>query len=229
MANVFITGASRGIGLATATAFHAHGNNVAICSRNPLHLEAAKSAHPGLHTFVCDLSDMESVRKTAQSVLETCGLPDILINNGGIYLPGSISDEYPETLETLLDTNVRSAYHFTRAFLPGMKARKSGTIINICSTASLVGFSNGGSYCISKFALHGMTKVLREELKPFGIRVTGVFPGATLTDSWAGVDLPESRFMPAEDIAQMIYTTCMLSARTVVEEIVLRPQEGDIL
>ena len=107
-----------------------------------------------------------------------------------------------------------------------MKARKTGTIINICSIASLQAY--GGSYSISKFAMLGFSKNLREELKEHGIRVISVMPGAVLTDSWAGVDLPKERFMSPEDVAEIVWTSCFVSKRTVIEDIVMRPQLGDI-
>ena len=89
-------------------------------------------------------------------------------------------------------------------------------------------YANGGSYSISKYAMLGMTKVLREEMKQHGIRVTAVLPGATLTPSWAGVDLPASRFIKPEDVAESVYGTYSLSKNSVVEEILIRPMEGDI-
>jgi short-subunit dehydrogenase len=109
-----------------------------------------------------------------------------------------------------------------------MITQGSGYIFNICSIASIQAYAHGGSYSVSKFALLGFTKSLREELKPHNIRVTAVLPGATLTQSWAGVALPAQRFMPAEDIAQSIFDIYNLSPRTVVEELILRPQLGDI-
>jgi hypothetical protein len=96
------------------------------------------------------------------------------------------------------------------------------------SIAGLMAYPNGGAYNVSKHALTGYSKTLRDELKEFNIRVTTIYPGATLTDSWSGVDLPESRFMPPNDIAQSIWDVYQLSDRTVVEDIVLRPQLGDI-
>jgi short-subunit dehydrogenase len=96
----------------------------------------------------------------------------------------------------------------------------------MCSVASLAAYPNGGSYSISKFALHGFSKAIREELKSAGVKVTSLLPGATLTDSWAGVELPESRFMKTEDIADIIWDVSHLSIHTVVEEIVI--QLGDI-
>ena len=101
--------------------------------------------------------------------------------------------------------------------------QQQGHIINICSIASIIPYS---AYSVSKFALLGYTKVLREELKEKGIRVTAILPGATLTPSWNGVDLPKERFMKAEDIAKAVYNCYELSQYTVVEEMVLRPQLG---
>jgi hypothetical protein len=89
-------------------------------------------------------------------------------------------------------------------------------------------YPQGGSYSISKYALLGFSKSLREELKSYNIKVTAVMPGATLTDSWKDSELPEERFIPAEDIASIIYNTTLLSDRTVVEDIIIRPQAGDI-
>jgi short-subunit dehydrogenase len=109
-----------------------------------------------------------------------------------------------------------------------MIRRKGGHIFMMCSTASIIPYTNGGSYCISKFALYGMTKVLREELKEHGVRVTAVLPGATLTASWEGVDLPAERFMKPEDVAQAMFTAWSLSSQAVIEELLIRPQLGDI-
>jgi short-subunit dehydrogenase len=109
-----------------------------------------------------------------------------------------------------------------------MISAKAGHIFTMCSVASLGAYPNGGSYSISKFALLGMTKNLRHELKQHGIKVTAVIPGAAYTDSWKESGLPEQRFMEAEDIASMIYAATLLSPQAVVEEIVMRPQLGDI-
>jgi hypothetical protein len=98
----------------------------------------------------------------------------------------------------------------------------------MCSIASFTAYKNGGSYAITKFALLGFSKSLREELKESGIRVTAVMPGATLTSSWEGVELPEERFMKPEDVAEVIFNAYFISERSVVEEIIIRPQLGDI-
>jgi hypothetical protein len=153
---------------------------------------------------------------------------DVLVNNAGYFIPGEISTEPDGTLESMINANLYSAYHTTRGLVQKMKDRKEGHIFNICSIASIKAYANGGSYAISKFAMLGFSKCLREELKPFNIRVTAVMPGATKTRSWEGADFPDERFMKIEDIAETIWAANNLSSRSVVEEIIIRPQLGDI-
>ena len=143
-------------------------------------------------------------------------------------MPGQIQNEEDGVLESQIEANLYSAYHLTKAILPDMQKCNSGHIFTICSTASITAYTAGGSYCISKFALLGFTKVLREELKTQGIKVTAVLPGATLTPAWDGVNLPDSRFIPAEDVANTLFAASQMSASTVIEEILIRPQLGDI-
>ncbi|HHM20936.1 MAG TPA: SDR family NAD(P)-dependent oxidoreductase, partial [Bacteroidetes bacterium] len=103
-----------------------------------------------------------------------------------------------------------------------------GHIFNMCSIASLIAYPNGGSYTISKFALLGFSKVLREEMKDKGIKVTSILPGATWSASWAGVDLPKSRLMQPRDIARAVWCAWQMEPSAVVEDIVIRPQLGDL-
>jgi len=98
----------------------------------------------------------------------------------------------------------------------------------MCSIASVTAYAAGGSYSVAKFALMGFSKSLRLEGMPHGIRVSAVLPGATLTDSWAGVDLPASRFMDPADVAETIHTAFEINEQTVMEEVLLRPLLGDI-
>jgi short-subunit dehydrogenase len=203
---------------------------VFTCARNAEKLESLKRElnHPLLHTFVADLSDKKQVSNFAQWILNQENKINILINNAGYFLPGQIQNEEDGVLESQIQANLYSAYHLTKAILPSMQKSNSGHIFTICSTASITAYTAGGSYCISKFALLGFTKVLREELKTQGIKVTAVLPGATLTPAWDGVNLPDSRFIPAEDVANTIFSASIMSASTVIEEILIRPQLGDI-
>jgi short-subunit dehydrogenase len=172
-----------------------------------------------------------AVKGEVQGFAKWClsfGTPNVVINNAGQFLPGSIADEDEGVLEKMIATNLYSAYYLTKALLPAMVANKKGHIFNICSIASLQAYPNGGSYGISKFAMLGFNKNLREELKPTGIKVTAVMPGAVYTDSWSGSGVDPQRIMEAEDIAKMIYAATGLSTQAVVEDIVLRPQLSDL-
>lgn len=231
---VVITGGTKGIGRALVERFCQEAYSIITCSRNEIDLDdlqqemEEKYPEAQIFTVVADLSQRQYVTVFAEAVLEV-GMPiEVLINNTGVFMPGQIQTEEEGVLEQTMQTNLYSAYHLTRSLLPTMLAAKRGHIFNICSTASITAYTNGGSYCISKFALLGFSKVLRAELKEKGLRVTSVLPGATYTASWEGSDLPEERFMPAEDVAELIWTCWNLSERSVVEEILLRPQLGDL-
>jgi NADP-dependent 3-hydroxy acid dehydrogenase YdfG len=154
--------------------------------------------------------------------------PDILINNAGTFEPGRVIDEPDGQLEIMLNTNFLSAYHITRILLPSMMKRKSGHIFNMSSIAALQAYPNGGSYSISKFALTGFSKNLREELKPYSIKVTCIYPGAVYTDSWAATGVSPGRIMKPSDIADTIVQISKLSPQAVVEDLVIRPLLGDL-
>ncbi len=233
--NAIITGATKGIGRATAERFAAEGWNLAICARSENDLQLTRAALLQLApqpveiiTFAADVQKKAEVIAFASHVLQRWQQVDVLVNNAGVFLPGDIHKEEEGILETLIETNLYSAYHLTRALLPAMLPFRKGHIFNLCSVASLLAYPNGGSYSISKFALLGFSKVLREELKDKGIKVTAVMPGATWSHSWQGVDLPESRLMQADDIAKAIWGATQLSPAAVIEEIIIRPQLGDL-
>jgi len=232
--NIIITGASKGIGRAIAIKFAQNGFNIAACARNASQLAALKSelevlnTNIQVHTMICDVSQKEQVLQFANFCKSHFTTTDVLINNAGVFLPGNIHNEPDGTLETLINTNLYSAYHLTRAIVPVMLNQQSGHIFNICSVASINAYDSGGSYAISKFALYGFSKNLRHELKKDNIRVTAVLPGAALTDSWKGTTLPDARFIDVDDVAALIFQAHAVSNRTVVEEILIRPMEGDI-
>lgn len=234
--NIVITGASKGLGKAIAERFAADGqaHQLFLCARTKSELEATGAAlrdrfpAVNVYTRVCDVSDKNQLLAFADWVKSLCGKTDILVNNAGIYLPGSAYGEDDGNLESLMEINVYSAYHLTRLLLPAMIKAKSGHIFNMCSIASLNAYPNGGAYGISKYALYGFSKNLREEMKPFGIKVTHVLPGAAYTDSWSGSGVDPNRIMEASDIAGMLYAAAQLSAQACVEEIILRPQLGDL-
>lgn len=233
--NAIITGATKGIGKALTETFAAEGFNIAINSRSAADLADYQSdlqkRYPDQEFLVkaTDMSKKGEVLAFADFVKSQWQDVEVLINNAGVFLPGNISEEENGILESQIDTNLYSAYHLTRAILPVMLPQKRGYIFNMCSIASQIAYPGGGSYSISKFALLGFSKVLREEMKDKGIRVSSVMPGGTWSDSWKNMKhLPYERLMEANDIAIAILAAYKMSPSAVVEEIVLRPQLGDL-
>jgi short-subunit dehydrogenase len=234
--NIVITGASKGLGKAIAEVFakDEQGHAFFLCARNEAALEAtAKDLQERfpknkIHTKTCDVSDKTAMQQFVAWIHGYTTKIDILVNNAGIYLPGSAYGEDDGMLEKMMEVNLYSAYHLTGMIVPGMLQEKSGHIFNICSIASIMAYPNGGAYGISKFALYGFSKNLREEMKPHGIKVTHVLPGAAYTDSWTGSGIDPKRIMEAADVAQMVYAAAQLSPQACVEEIILRPQLGDL-
>lgn len=237
--NVIITGASKGIGKAIATAFAAEGATLFLCARNEVTLYntvaelQARYPTSTIKAKAVDLSVKEAAKAFGDWVLAglkgtTTGTVDILVNNAGTFSPGSTFNEEEGLLEKMMATNLYSAYHLSRALVPSMIAANKGLIVNICSIASLQAYANGGSYSISKFALMGFGKNLREELKPHHIKVMSIYPGAVMTDSWGDFDNSTQRIMEAGDIATMILAATRLSPQAVVEDIIMRPLLGDL-
>lgn len=229
---IVVTGGTKGIGRAIIEKFANEGFDIITCARSSDDLEKLKEEidkkTKGKVSFqVVDVSKRQEVLEFGDFVNEI-GTIDVVVNNAGVFVPGQVHNEEEGALEMMMNTNLYSAYYFTRKVIPSMMERKKGHIFNICSTASIMPYVNGGSYCISKYAMLGMTKVLREELKEHDVKVTAIMPGATLTASWEGIELPEDRFMKAKDVAESVYAAYNLSKSTVIEEIVMRPQLGDI-
>ncbi len=229
-----VTGGTKGIGKAIVLTFAKMGFDVVTCARNADDLQKLKQEVEGMcpgvsvHHLKADLSSRSEIDDFVHFVHLMDRPVDVLINNSGIFVQGSIFDEAEGNLEMMINTNLYSAYHLTRGIIKKMMDARRGHIFNMCSTASIIPYVNGGSYCISKFALYGMSKVLRAEMKTYGIRVTAILPGATLTPSWEGVDLPPERFIKPDDVAQAVKSAYLLSENSVVEEILIRPQLGDI-
>lgn len=230
--NVVITGASQGIGKGIAERFAKEGANLFLVSRNmdkqaKWQQELMEKYRISVSSFNADLSRREEVFAFADAVLSAWEDIDVLINNAGSFVPGSVYNEPEGQLEQMIELNLYSAYHLTRRLVPVMMRKKKGHIFNLCSIAALAAYPNGGSYSISKFALEGFSKNLREELKPYGVKVTSVHPGATFTKAWEGF-ADQSRIMEVEDVANMVYAASSLSATACVEDIILRPQLGDL-
>ncbi len=166
-----------------------------------------------------DMSKKASIHEFANVIRQNWNKVDILINNAGIFLPCPLAD--PNTVdafEKMMDTNLYSAYYMTQEILPLMLPQKAGHIFNMCSIASFMPY---GAYAVSKHAMLGFSRVLREEMKEKGIRVTAIMPGATYTPSWESSSLPEERFMKAEDIAEAVWGCFNLSKQAVVLGLIL--------
>ena len=231
--NVIITGASRGLGKAIAEAFASAGHDLYLTSLNEKRLYDAvqelinKFPSVTIKGKPFDLSKKEQAKEFGKWCVQNCS-PDILVNNAGSFAGSNVHDEIEGSLEEMIETNLYSAYYVSRIIVPEMKKKKKGHIFNMSSIAGLRAYPGGGSYGISKYALHGFSVNLREELKEFNIKVTTVFPGAAYTDSWASSGIAKKRFIEAEDIAKMIYAASQLSLSACVEDIIIRPQLGDI-
>ena len=231
---ILVTGGTKGIGRAVAELFAKEGFHIITCSRNENDLQKLKLEIEQAYTFSkvlyqqADLSDRNTIEAFLKYVQGLQVQVEVVVNNSGLFIPGKISEEDNDALPFMINTNLYSAYYISKTLVKDMIKRRCGHIFTLCSTASIVPYTNGGSYCISKFALYGMTKVLREETKAHNVKVTAILPGATLTASWEGVDLPPERFMKSEDVAQAIWSAYTMSANSVVEEILIRPQLGDL-
>ncbi|WP_415908668.1 SDR family oxidoreductase [Oleiharenicola sp. Vm1] len=231
---MLITGASQGIGAALARTFAAEvkGVRLALVARNARNLRAVAAACARLGAeaaaFPCDTSDEAAVAKAARAVARRGGAVDVLINNAGAFTQAKFVDTSVAEFDRMVAVNLRSAFLVTRAFLPAMLARRSGDVFFMSSIAGLGAYPNAAAYCAAKFGVTGLAQVLRAETKEAGVRVCCVHPGATWTPSWSGSGVAEERLMPAEDVARAFLDVWRLGRRTVVEEIVLRPQRGDL-
>ncbi len=233
MPTFLITGASQGMGRAIAEAFAGEPDaRIALVARNESKLKnVAKTCEARgaeVAVYPCDVTDEAAVIAMAAGIKEQWGAPDVLINNAGAFQPGPLIETSLASFKYQIDVNLTSAFMVTMGFLEAMIARGSGTIFFMGSVASLKAYPGGATYCTAKHGLLGLARSVREETREKGIRVTVLLPGATLTPSWDGADIPEERFMPASDIGKTVRDIYHMSERTVVEEIILRPQEGDL-
>ncbi|NOY78480.1 MAG: SDR family oxidoreductase [Calditrichaeota bacterium] len=228
---VVVTGASEGIGLAVARLFAENGARVVLASRDPEKLKIASAEIQGQSTpITCDVSKPEDVIRLKTAVMETFGTIDILINNAGVTRFKPTWETTLEDWQTILNTNLTGTFLVTRAFLPEFMQKKSGHIVNLVSVAGNTAFPNCSAYCSSKFGQLGFTRVLRQELIPYNVRVTAVLPGATDTAIWNDFEeTPDrGRMMRPRDVAEVVWSACNADVRATPEEIVLRPTSGDV-
>jgi NAD(P)-dependent dehydrogenase (short-subunit alcohol dehydrogenase family) len=232
---ILITGASQGIGAAIAKVFAKQlgkGVKLALVARNAKNLAATArvcaKAGATAEAFVCDVSDAAAVTAMAAAVTKRFGAVDVLINNAGVFAAAPFVETTTDDFDRIVAANLRSAFLVTKEFVPGMIARKHGDVFFMSSIAGLGAYPNSTAYCAAKFGVTGLAAVLRAETRAHGVRVCCVHPGATWAPSWSGSGVAEERIMPAADVARAFFDIYKLGRNTVVEEIVLRPQLGDL-
>lgn len=232
MKNSLITGATKGIGRSIAIAFAKEGINLAICSRNEKDLADFKEEllliNPQIKVvaLVADGSVKEQLLQFAGAAEQQLGFISIVVNNLGLFEAGCILDDGENSFYKLLNTNLMPAYHLYRYFGKTMVAARKGHIFNICSVASINPVAEAGTYSVTKFALLGLSKVMRLEMQPYGVKVTAVIPGSTLTDSWKDADVDKDKFLSPDDIASAIVNIYHMSAAANVDEIIIKPVGG---
>lgn len=231
---VVVTGASQGIGAAIARAFAADvdGVRLALVARNAGRLAAVARSCAALgataEIFPCDVSDEVAVDKLEATVRGRFGAVDVLINNAGKYVGAPFLSTTVAEFDRMVSANLRSLFLVTRVFAPAMVRRRRGDIFNMGSIAGLTALPGASAYSAAKFGVAGLSKTMRAEFKDKGVRVCCVHPGATVSPSWRGSGVSAARMMPAEDVARAFLALFRMTRRTVVEEIVLRPQLGDL-
>ena len=225
--NAIITGATKGIGRAIAIMLAKTGYNLALCSRNRLELEELKMqlACTGVKILVkeVDCGIKADIYAFCEFIASEFPRVDVLVNNAGVFLPGSVLDEPDDYFENQLNLNLSAAYYLSKFVGRMMRNEASGYIFNICSVASKQNVENAGSYSVTKAALLSLNHVFKEELSKYNVKVTAILPGSTLTSSWEGTQIPHERFVQPEDIAKTIHQVLNLSVGVNVDEITIKP------
>lgn len=228
---VIVTGASKGIGRATALAFARAGAHTLAVARSMNLLERLEEEAAELSGEIvampADVTQREQVEAVVKEAVTEYGCVDVLVNNAGIERVKPLDDVTDDDYAATIDTNLKGVFLFTRAVVPTMKGQRSGLIINVASTAGVRGFANDTIYCASKFGVVGFTDALDEELREFGIRVTCVSPGAVNTelakDTWSPPDDPyRPHFLQPEDLAAMILFIASQPPRVTIPHVHMR-------
>jgi len=225
--NAVITGATKGIGRAIAIKLWENGYHLVLAARNQKELESLRDelfiTGRSVLIYAVDFSVKENVYHFLNQVEAEAGFVDVLVNNVGAFLPGSMLDEDDETFEKQQDLNVNAGYYTSKFFGKKMRSAKRGHIFNICSVASKAPVKNGGSYSVTKAAMLSLNHVLRQELAPHNVKVTAFLPGSTKTSSWEGTTIPDEKFVQPEDIAETLFTILNLSKGVNVDEVLITP------
>ncbi len=229
-----VTGASAGIGAAAARALAAEGAKIVLTARRRERLETLAEEIRAMGSdaaiVVGDAREEDTAKEAVQAAAETFGRLDILINNAGVGNYKNIVDTSADEYDTLMDSNVRSTFLFTRHAVPVMQAQKSGTILMLSSMAGVYGFAGEAVYCATKFAQVGMAQALDKELRPHGIKVGAICPGGVKTEFALGTgrteqSVAESGMLEPEDVAGAVVLACTQSAGSRIIEIQMRTMD----
>jgi NADP-dependent 3-hydroxy acid dehydrogenase YdfG len=230
-----VTGAGSGVGQAVALALARRDWNVALLGRHRESLqntvEQAGKFSSNLLVCPCDIGVVGEVGKMAQTVLEKFKTVEVLVNAAGTNAPKrSLAELSLEDYHRMLDTNLNGAFYCVRAFLPTMRAQKSGTIVNVVSDAAKQASAKAGpAYVMSKFGLAGLTQSINAEEKENGIRACSIFPGDIDTPLLEKRPNPppleaRKKMLQPDDIAECVLLAIRLPSRAIVEEILVRPR-----
>ena len=225
-----VTGGSRGIGLATATALRAEGADVLVCGRAEAALDRA-GAHlvrtPGagrVATVVADVRRHEEAERLVTAAVAELGTVDILVNNAGIGRFGPVSELAVDAWVETIETNLSGVFHCCRAAIPVMKRRGRGWIVNVSSLAGKHPFADGGAYCASKAGVVALTESLMQEVRRDGIRVSCVLPGAVNTEFGGGRPPADAEWkLDASDVARAVVDLLRHPARSIPSRVELHP------
>lgn len=231
---VLITGASAGIGEASARAFAMAGFDVVLVARSHHKLTELASALSALgiqaQAFAIDLSDLAQVKAKITQVVETVGPIDVLLNSAGMGYTGSLSDMPLAAWQQVMDLNVTSTFQVIQAVLPGMRQRADGLIVNIASIAAQQTFPDWGAYGVSKAALVALSNVIAAEESANGIRVVTLSPGAVNTSLWdtdsVHADFDRGLMLNPDTVAQTILHTALLPPSAVISHLTITPAKG---
>ncbi len=230
--SVVITGASRGIGRRIAVAFARESDfALLLIARTESDLSETKALcadgeDNNILTVVCDAADPEAV--SAIPLPDDFPSPKIIINNAGSFLLKSLGETSHEEFVQQVRSNLFSAVNITNRFLSDLKSKSHALIVNICSEGALEGRKESGAYSASKHGLLGYTRSLRKELMDTEIGVTAINLGQTESTSWKGSSIDRNRLVDPDDVAMLIVSLSRLSARTVVDEMLITPQHGRV-
>ncbi|MGE0594844.1 MAG: SDR family oxidoreductase [Hyphomonadaceae bacterium] len=233
-----VTGASSGIGAATASALARAGVHVLAVARRMERLQELAAGQPGIDAFVADLSDPDAAEQVAARAGAVLGRVDILVNNAGLMLLSPFAVTPMDDWRRMLEVNLLGMIALTHAVFPGMQARKSGDIINISSVSGRTAGANSAVYSASKFGMNGFSEGLRREALKTGVRVTVIEPGAVATElrehvahgptramivNWAEA----MRQLTDNDVANAVLFAASQPPHVSLNEILMRPTDQD--